>query len=295
VEPKAVRYRTERGVAWLTLHRPHRRNAWTGRMHAEYRHFLAEAEADPSVRVVVLTGAGRDFCVGADAQALEGHVEKGGYDPGTPEDLARPGVGAQPELDADFAFQLGIGKPLVAAIHGAAAGVGLVAACYCDLRFAAAGARLTTAHGRLGLPAEYGLSWLLPRMIGLTHACDLLLSSRVFLAEEALALGLLNGVHPAGELLPRVGELAERLAREVSPASLRATKQQIVADLHRDVASAVRDADVRMRDMMRGPDFREGVAALSERRTPRFADPRPPADAASDVETHEGGARDPEA
>ena len=127
------------------------------------------------MRVIVVTGAGRGFCAGADTKALEGHVDRGGYDAGVDDDLARPGWGVQPEFDADFAYHFGIPKPIMAAINGPAAGVGLVLACYCDLRFAAEGAKLTTSHGRLGLPAEYGLSWLLPRLIGVSRAADFLL------------------------------------------------------------------------------------------------------------------------
>ena len=144
--------------------------------------------------MIVVTGAGRGFCAGADSQALSGHVDRGGYDAGTPADLANPGYGVSPEFDHDFAFHFGLTKPVIAAVNGPAAGVGLVLACYCDLRFAAAGAKLTTAHGKLNLPAEYGLSWLLPRLIGLGRANDLLLSSRVVLAEEALEMGLVNAV-----------------------------------------------------------------------------------------------------
>ena len=176
---KVTRYEVAEKVATITLVRPERLNAWTGRMHTEYRALLARAAEDRSVRVIVVTGAGRGFCAGADSRALEGHVERGGYDPGTGPDLARPGYGVRPEFDADFAYHFGIPKPIIAAVNGPAAGVGFALACYCDLRFAAAGAKLTTAHGRLGLPAEYGLSWLLPRLIGLTRATDLLLSSRV--------------------------------------------------------------------------------------------------------------------
>ena len=180
MERKVVRYEVADRVATITLDRPHRLNAWTGRMHAEYRWSVAEAEADDAVRVVVVTGAGRGFCAGADSGALEGHVAKGGYDPGTDDDeLATPGYGVREAYDHDFSFHFGLTKPVIAAINGPAAGVGLVLACYCDLRFAAAGAKLTTAHGRLNLPAEYGLSWLLPRIIGLGRANDLLLSSRV--------------------------------------------------------------------------------------------------------------------
>jgi enoyl-CoA hydratase/carnithine racemase len=272
-ELKVTRYETNDAVATITLDRPERLNAWTGRMNTEYRSLLARAAADRAVRVIVVTGAGRGFCAGADTRALEGHVERGGYDPGTGPGLDRPGYGVRPEFDAEFAYHFGIPKPILAAVNGPAAGVGFALACYCDLRFAATGAKLTTAHGRLGLPAEFGLSWLLPRLVGLTRAADLLLSSRVVLAEEAAEIGLVNKVTPAGELTPTVNEYARRLATEISPASLAATKLQLYTDLHRDAAASARDAEERLRIMMQGADFAEGVAALTARRPPRFDDP----------------------
>jgi enoyl-CoA hydratase/carnithine racemase len=272
-ELKVTRYEVSERVATITLHRPERLNAWTGRMHAEYLWLLEHAAADPGVRVIVVTGSGRGFCVGADTRALEGHVARGAYDAGLANDVATPGYGVRPEFDADFASQFGIPKPIIAAINGPAAGVGLVLACYCDLRFAAEGVKLTTSHGRLGLPAEYGLSWLLPRLIGVTRAADILLSSRVVLAEEAEQLGLVNRVLAAEELLPFTTTYARRLATETAPSSLAVTKLQLYRDLHGDVASSVRDASARMADMMRGADFAEGVAALTEKRPPSFPDP----------------------
>lgn len=272
-ELKVTRYDVRDRVATVTLHRPERLNAWTGRMHAEYRALLDRAAADPGVRVIVVTGSGRGFCAGADSRALEGHVERGGYDAGLGDDVAMPGYGVRPEFDADFAYQFGIPKPIIAAVNGPAAGVGLVLACYCDLRFAARGAKLTTSHGRLGLPAEYGLSWLLPRLIGVTRAADLLLSSRVVLAEEAEALGLVNRALAAEELMTHTYAYAGALARDVAPSSLASTKLQLYRDLHLDVASAVQDAGTRMAAMMKGADFAEGVAALTEKRPPAFPDP----------------------
>jgi enoyl-CoA hydratase/carnithine racemase len=269
---KVVRYEIAGQIATITLDRPDRLNSWTGRMHAEYRWALAAADGDRAVRVIVVTGAGRAFCAGADSRALSGHVERGGYDAGTPEDLARPGYGVDPRFDADFAYHFGLAKPIIAAINGPAAGVGLVLACYCDLRFAAAGAKLTTSHGRLGLPAEYGLSWLLPRMIGLTRANDLLLSSRVVLAEEAKEMGLVNEVLPADQLMDRVMAYAAGLA-ELAPSSLRVTRQQIYGDLHGDAVGAITRAQLLLEEMTGGPDFAEGVAAFVEKRAPRFADP----------------------
>jgi enoyl-CoA hydratase/carnithine racemase len=270
VELKVTRYAVEDGIATITLQRPERLNAWTGRMHHEYRHGLQQAEDDESVRVVVVTGAGRGFCAGADTAALEGHVARGAYDPGTPVDMPAPGYGVRPEFDANFAFQFGLGKPVIAAINGPAAGVGLVIACYADLRFAVPGAKLTTAHGRLNLPAEYGLSWLLPRLVGLTRANDLLLSSRVFLTDEAYEIGLVNALVPPEELLPHTYAYARRMAAEVSPASLRETKRQIYADLHRDVGTSVREADALLEQMMKTADYREAVAAYGEKRPPRW-------------------------
>ena len=257
-------------VATITLDRPERLNAWTGRMHTEYRWAVAQAEADPTVRVIVVTGAGRGFCAGADSAALTGHAERGGYNPGTGPDLAIPGYGAEPEFDHDFAFHFGLTKPVIAAVNGPAAGVGLVLACYCDLRFAAAGAKLTTAHGKLALPAEYGLSWLLPRLIGLTRANDLLLSSRTFLAEEAAAMGLMNAVVEPDQLLDHTYAYATMLATMVAPESLAATKRQVYVDQHRGVGDSIEDAAVRLAQMMGSPAFAEGAAALNEKRPPRF-------------------------
>jgi enoyl-CoA hydratase/carnithine racemase len=274
-ELKATRYDVTDAVATITLSRPDRLNAWTGRMHTEYRALLQRAAADPAVRAIVVTGAGRGFCAGADTAALEHEAEVGRYEPGTPPDLARPGFGVRPEFDGGLAYHFGVLKPILAAVNGPAAGVGFALACHCDLRFAAAGAKLTTSHGRLGLPAEFGLSWLLPRLIGVARAADLLFSSRVVLAEEAAEMGLVNRVLPADEVLASATSYARTLATEISPASLAATKLQLYADLHRSAAEAGREADERLEQMMAGADFAEGVAAWTGRRPPRFADPPP--------------------
>ncbi len=270
MELKTVLFDVRDGIATITLNRPARLNAWTGRMHHEYRWCLEQSEEDRDVGIIVVTGSGRGFCAGADTRALEGHVAKGGYDPGTPDVMPSPGFGTEVEFDADFAYHFGLSKPVIAAVNGAAAGVGLVLACYADLRFAAQGAKLTTAHGKLNLPAEYGLSWLLPRMVGLTRANELLLSSRVFLAEEALELGLLNRVLPAEELLPFTYRYAHDLMESVSPGALRETKRQIYRDLHRNVAESVRASKLRLDEMMREADFAEGVAAFTEKRKPKW-------------------------
>lgn len=270
MELKATRYEVADRVARLTLHRPERRNAWTGRMHLEYRWAMTEAEADPDVRVVVVTGAGDSFCVGADARALEGHADRGGYDDGLRgEEPPMPAVADA--FDADFAFQLGMRTPVVAAVNGAAAGVGLAVACFADIRFAAAGAKLTTAAPKLGFPAEYGLSWLLPRLVGAGRAADWLLSGRVFLADEAGELGLFSAVVPADQLAAHVDDYARTMARHVSPASVAVTKRQLWDELlGGDPATSVRRSVELIREMARGADFAEGTRALVDKRLPEF-------------------------
>jgi enoyl-CoA hydratase/carnithine racemase len=269
---KATRYEITDGVAVVTLARPKRRNAWTGRMHTEYRWILREADRDPAVRVIVITGdpEGQAFCAGADLQALEGHSAKGQYDPGTPDDIAEPGYGVDPAFDASFAYHFGIGKPVIAAINGAAAGVGLVLSAFADLRFCAPGVKFTAAHGRFNFPAEFGLSWVLPRIVGLAHANDILLSSRVFTAEEAMAMGFLNRIIPSDRLMDEVMAYARNIAVSVAPGSARETKRQIYRDLHRDAATSVKAAEALLVEMSREPDYREGVKAWMEKRPARW-------------------------
>lgn len=271
-ELRTVRLDRDGGVAIVTLNRPDRMNAWTGRMHTEYRAVFAHLEADRTVRAAVVTGAGRAFCAGADTAALEGHAAKGGYDPGTPPDLATPGHGVRADYDHAFAWQLGLRFPVVAAVNGPAAGVGFVLACYCDLRIAAAGAKLTTSAARLGLPAEYGLSWVLPRLVGLGHAADLLISSRVVLAEEAAAIGLVNRVVPAGGALDAALGWAHQVATEVAPSSAALAKAQLYADQLGSLDTAVTRSERLLEQAMAGDDYREGIRAWMAKRPPGFAD-----------------------
>lgn len=272
MELKATRYEIDEGVAVVTLARPKRRNAWTGRMHTEYRWILDQADKDSAVRVIVVTGdpEGQAFCAGADLGALDGHAEKGRYDPGTPEDIANPGYGVDPAFDATFAYHFGVGKPIIAAINGAAAGVGLVLAAFADLRFAVTGAKFTAAHGRFNFPAEFGLSWVLPRIVGLSHANDILLSSRVFTSEEAMAMGFLNRLVAPEALMDEVMTYARALADGVAPGSARETKRQIYRDLHRDAAASVRAAEALLNEMIKAADYREGIKAWGEKRKARW-------------------------
>jgi enoyl-CoA hydratase/carnithine racemase len=260
------------GIATISLDRPHRRNAWTGRMHAEYRSAMAALDTDRTVRCVVVTGTGDHFCVGADSEALAGHAERGSYDSGLPPEPAMPGYGVRPEWDHDFAWHFGLRVPVIARVNGACAGVGLVLACYCDLRLAVGHAKLTTATPQLGLPAEYGLSWLLPRLIGATHAADLLLTGRIVTAADAVVAGLFNRVvATTDELDDAVGAYARRFATEVSPAAVTVAKRQLWGDLlEADVGQSVERSRQLLDELMGTADYREGVAALREKRAPRF-------------------------
>jgi enoyl-CoA hydratase/carnithine racemase len=271
VELKVTRFDVdEHGVATVRLHRPDRGNSWTGRMHAEYRWIMAELEADPAVRVAVLTGSGRAFCVGADSKALSRNSDAGGYDPGLPTEVARPGYGVRREFDTDVAWQLGLRFPLVAAVNGACAGIALALAAYADIRFGMAGAKITTATPKLAMPAEYGLSWILPRLIGLTHSADVLLSGRILKAEELGAMGFFNRVLEPGDFEQGVTEYARMLAA-LSPEAVTTTKRQLYDDLlGADPSVSVERSKELIDTHLRMPDHAEGVRALIEKRAPRF-------------------------
>ena len=249
------------GVALLTLNRPDRMNAWNAELSARYFDLLAACAADDEVRVIVVTGAGRGFCAGADMDALQSIGSAGG---GAPSAEAASGSHLQ-------SYTTTVPKPVIAAINGACAGIGLVQALACDIRFAAAGAKLTTAFGRRGLIAEYGMSWLLPRLVGTAHAMDLLLSARVVFAEEAHAMGMVNTVLPPDELMPHVIAYAADLAANVSPTSMAVMKRQVYDDFSLTLVEAERKALGLMKESLGRPDFTEGVASFLEKRPPKFA------------------------
>src|SRR5947207_8422834 len=200
------------GVAVLTLNRPERLNAWTAQMKREYFDLLEACAADAAVKVIVVTGAGRGFCAGTDMGELQA-IGEGGIEERASQEDPRP-----------HTFPLSIPKPLIAAINGPCAGLGLVHALMCDLRFAAAGAKITTAFSRRGLVAEHGISWILPRVVGPSRALDLLYSSRIVLSEEALQLGLLNRVVEPDRLMEDTLAYARDLAENCAPSSMATMK-----------------------------------------------------------------------
>jgi enoyl-CoA hydratase/carnithine racemase len=260
VESEVVQRTVDDGVALLTLNRPDRLNAWTGEMERAYFGLLQECAASADVRVIVVTGAGRGFCAGADMKDLQqlgdGEVAEhnGAHEKRRPQ-----------------SFPLSIPKPIIAAINGPCAGIGLVQALMCDMRFAAEGAKLTTAFARRGLVAEHGIGWILPRLVGPARALDLLLSGRVVLAAEAAELGLVNGTFAPEKLLEETLSYAREIAVNCSPASMATMKRQVYADLERPLSDALTQADRLMLASFGAPDFVEGVASFVERREPSFA------------------------
>jgi len=269
-ELTAIRWEIADRVATVWLHRPHRHNAWTGTMHTEFRQVMADLEPRDDVRAVVVTGTPPAFCVGGDSKALTDHGERGGYDSGLPPEPAQPGGG--PGLDADIVWQLGYRLPIIAAVNGACAGIGLSLVLFCDLRFIAADAKLTTAAPKLGLPAEYGASWMLPRLVGVTRANDLLLSGRVVTGAETAHWGLWNGVEADGEAaLAAAQAYGRQLAATTGPNAVTMTKRQTAHDLvHNDPATSVANSLHLLDEAMGTAEYREGVAALTEKRPPNF-------------------------
>jgi enoyl-CoA hydratase/carnithine racemase len=244
------------GVAVLTLNRPERRNGWNPEMEQRYFSVLEMADRDPEVRVAVLTGAGSTFCPGVDTGRLDSLAGKG------------MDVSGRRSPVRAWAFR----KPMIAAINGACAGMGLVQALLCDVRFVARGARFTTAFARRGLAGEFGATWLLPRLVGTGNATELLLSGRVFDADEAHALGMVNRVLERDELLPAARAWAADVAANCSPLSMALIGHQLRLDVQGDFDSALRRCYRAMDVAAVSPDFREGMDSFLQKRNPSFPD-----------------------
>jgi enoyl-CoA hydratase/carnithine racemase len=273
-----ILYDVQDRIGVITLNRPDKLNAWTPAMQTSIKRAVYAAAADNGVRVIVVTGAGRGFCAGADM---------GGLQQITPERWnERESARAEAALDAPLSVHLGpdvsahyggrfgylmsVPKPIIAAINGPCAGIGLVFALYCDLRFAAADAKFTTAFSQRGLVAEHGVSWLLPRIAGVANALDLLFSARKFDGTEAERLNVVNRVFAREALLTSAMAYAKQLADTVSPRSLAVMKAQLWKALFQSLGEAIEVGDVEMQRSFATEDFKEGVAHFVEKRAPRF-------------------------
>ena len=271
-------YNVANRVATITLNRPDKLNAWTTLMESEVRSHMENAERDDEVRVIVLTGSGRGFCAGADMSLLSAVADRGvdyrDLDGPDREQILRDGAsrgeGASPDFQKKYSYFPAIGKPVIAAINGPVVGLGLVITLYCDLRLASDASRFSTTFARRGLIAEYGMAWMLPRIIGIANALDLLFSARTIDAVEALRMGLVNRVFPQETFLEKAQEYAYELASTVSPRSLRIIKRQVYEAMSQPLAEAF-DISVReMRACFGTEDFKEGVAHFVQKRPAAF-------------------------
>ncbi len=244
------------GVLTLTWNRPERKNAWTPDLEFAYFAALDRAQGHADVRAVVVTGSGNAFCPGLDMQRLAKISGEGKLS------IADRRPQYTPRLFA---------KPLVAAINGPCAGIGLIQALMADVRFAGTGARFSTAFTRRGLGPEYGMAWVLPRLIGVANALDLLLSARTFGAQEAKDLGLINRLLAPEEVLAASQEYARDLARNCSPEAMAFVRRELYDGLDLDFREALRRSLRSMAHLNASPDFAEGVASFLEKRPPRFA------------------------
>ncbi len=268
-----IRTEVQGTVATIAFSRPDRLNALTQRMLAELRHALAAAEDDARVFGIVLTGDGRGFTAGMDADALQGDADAGEVTRGArdPALEASPGDTAMGEdFQVTFGYLLSIRKPLVAAINGPCAGLGLAIAALCDIRIASETAVFRTAFAQRGLIAEHGTSWILPRLLGPSRALDLLWHPRKVGADEAREMGLVNRVVPGDELLASACGYIEEIAAASSPTSVMQMKQQVYRSLMQPLGESMNEANRLMEESLKRPDFKEGVASFVERRAPEF-------------------------
>jgi enoyl-CoA hydratase/carnithine racemase len=264
-------------VAVITLNRPDKLNAWTPEMGTSLRRAVTQCAKDDGVRVIVVTGAGRGFCAGADMERLkkiqqssEGRSAALAADP-EPAPPALPGLDVSRHYGGRFGFLFAVPKPLIAAINGPCAGLGFVFPLYFDLRFASAEARFTTAFSQRGLIAEHGVAWLLPRLVGSSRALDLLLSARKFDGTEAERIGLVQRAFPQETFMRDVLAYARQLADTVSPRSMAVMKAQIWASAYQDFNASLEMANAEMAKSFATEDFREGVAHFVEKRAARFS------------------------
>jgi enoyl-CoA hydratase/carnithine racemase len=267
-------YQVDARVATITLNRPDKLNAWTAIMEREVRAAMDEAERDENVRVIILTGAGRGFCAGADMSLLSS-VAAEGLDWVRRAQAVEPassgvGEGARADFQKKYSYFPAMSKPVIAAVNGPCVGLGLVIALYCDLRFASDAARFSTTFARRGLIAEYGMAWMLPHLVGHPNAVDLMFSARMIDAAEAFRMGLVNQVIPQDAFRGKVREYAADLASNVSPRSLRVMKRQIYEAMFQTLAEAFETSEGEMLASLQCADFKEGVAHFVEKRAPVF-------------------------
>ncbi|CAN5499809.1 enoyl-CoA hydratase [soil metagenome] len=272
-----ILYEVADPVATVVLNRPDALNAWTATMGEEVADAMGRAEQDPAVVGIVLTGAGRGFCAGADMTLLTTAAgEASGSDPSDSGDAASRIISTSDRADpADdlhgrYTYFMSLSKPVVAAINGPVAGMGVPVALACDIRIMSADALITTSFAQRGLIAEWGISWLLSRLVGPAHALDLLFTSRRVGGEEAERIGLVNRAVEAGQARAAAEQYVADIAATSSPQSMAVMKRQVYEDLQDRLGVATARAEDLMLESFARNDFREGVQSYVDRRRPAF-------------------------
>src|ERR1700722_5232308 len=253
-----ITYEVANLVAAITLNRPDKLNAWTQKMEEELGAAVRAAAADDQVRAIILTGAGKGFCAGADMSLLSAISQESAQTAG------------RFLVDRKHAWFLSVPKPIIAAVNGPAVGLGFIVPLYCDFRFASEKARFSVIFSKRGLVAEYGLAWILPRIVGTGNAIELMFTSKMVDASEALRMGLVTRVLPEENFLGAVQEFASEMAANVSPRSLRVMKRQIYTGLLQNLGEAYDESLEEMRGSFGTEDFKEGVAHFIEKRAAAF-------------------------
>ena len=250
-------------VATLTLNRPEKHNVWNPQMGIDMERTMRALGKDDSVRVIVITGAGKAFCGGADMEHLKAAREQG-------KNPMAPREHSDDDLNQRYSYLMAIPKPIICAINGAAIGIGLVLPLFCDFRYAAASAKLSVMFSRRGLVAEHGITWMLPRLIGLTRALELMIAGQTIKADEAERIGLVNATFSDETFREEVAKRAYDLANNVSPRSAAIIKRMTYAACASSLAQAVHAVDDEIPGVLASEDFREGVAHFMEKRPAKF-------------------------
>jgi enoyl-CoA hydratase/carnithine racemase len=264
-----ILYDVAEHVATITLNRPEKLNAWTATMEGEVKAAMEAAASDAHVRVILVTGAGRGFCAGADLDRMKASLETGKRGTVLQPGASAEATGINANFQQRFSYLMRLPKPIIAAINGPVAGIGLCFVLFTDLRYIAPSAKVTTAFARRGLVAEHGMSFMLPRLIGLMPALDLLYTARIIDGVEAARLGLAN-LLPEARFADGVRKAALEIVTNSSPRSTAVMKRQVYDDLFRNLADSWKVADAEMRASFLSEDFKEGVAHYFEKRAPRF-------------------------
>jgi enoyl-CoA hydratase/carnithine racemase len=267
-----ITYEKSDRIATVTFNRPEKLNAWTPKMGVETRTAMMDADRDPSVGAIIVTGAGRAYCAGADmgnlSEISQGRASAGGGDGGRDEEWLKDARG---DYRNQYAYLLALKKPVIGAINGACVGLGFTTCLYQDIRIASDNARLGLIFVQRGLAIEHGSSWMLSRIVGVARAVELAITGRLVDANEALSMGLVHRVVPQASLMETAREVAGQIAHKCSPLGVSEAKRLVYRHLFTDLATAIRDDDESMQMMTRSEDFKEGVKAFIEKRAAKYS------------------------